>query len=122
MPAVIESLHKVTRASGATGSVSSRTLVYPETIISAVHMLDGKRTLDEAITEFDDESSTTVFNQDGSITKTMTRSGMVITTVFGESIITDTCRYSDSTLYYTQTTTFNNNGSITVSRTYADNT
>ena len=123
MPAVIKSLHDAVRAEGATGSITSRTLVYPETIISAVHMLDGRRTLDDAIAELNDESNVTVFNQDGSITKTMTQSGMTITTEFGDGVITDTCMYPDGeTVYYVKTTTFNNDGSITVSKVYADNT
>ena len=122
MPAIIRSLHEVTRSSGADGDITSRTLVYPDTIISAVHMLDGRRTLDDAIAELNDESNVTTFNQDGSITKTMTTSGMIITTTFGDGVITDTCTYSDETPFYTKTTTFNDDGSITVSKVYADNT
>lgn len=121
MPAVIRSLHCVERDSGPYGKITNRTLLYPETIISAIHMLDGKRTLDDAITEFDDDSSVTTFNQDGSITKVMTRSEMIITTVFGEGVIIETCTYSDETPYYVKTTTFNDDGSITISKEYADN-
>ena len=121
MPAVIKSLHDITRDS-ETGEVTGRMLVYPETVITAVHMPDGRRTVMEEFEQLEDESSVTSFNQDGSITKTMTYSGMTITTQFGDGVITDTCRYSDQTLYYTKTTTFNQDGSITVSKVYADNT
>ena len=122
MPAIIRSLHEVTRASDASGAITSRRIVYPDTIISAVHMLDGRRTLDDAIAEFNDDSNVTSFNQDGSITKVMTNSGMIINTEFGENIITETCTYSDSTPYYIKTTTFSNDGTITEVKTYADNT
>ena len=110
MPAQINSLHN-----------KAGTIVYPETIISAVHMLDGKRTLDAAIEEFADDSSVTVFNNDGTITKTMTNSGMYSVTTFGDNVITEVCRYPDAAIYYTKTTTFNNDGSITVSKVYANN-
>ena len=110
MPAIIKSLHDI-----------NNQLIYPETIVTAIHMPDGHRNLMDEIEEWMDGSNTTVFNQDGSITKTMTDSGMVITTVFGDGVITDTCTYPDETLYYTQTTTFNNDGSITVAKVYADN-
>ena len=122
MPAVIKSLHDITRDQ-TTGEITGRMLVYPETVISAVHMLDGRRTLDDAIAEINDESNVTSFNQDGSITKVMTNSGMIITTEFGDGVITDTCTYPDGvTVYYVKTTTFNQDGSITVSKVYADNT
>lgn len=98
------------------------TIIYPETIVSAVNMPDGKRTLAAELDEIKDESSVTEFNADGSITKTMTNSGMISTTVFGNGVITETCTYPDGTLYYTKTTTFNNDGSITVEKIYADNT
>ena len=110
MPAVIKSLHQ-----------KDNTIVYPETIVSAVHMPDGHRNLMDEIEEWMDGSNTTTFNQDGSITKVMTNSGMVITTVFGDGVITDTCTYPDETPYYTQTTTFNQDGSITTLKVYADN-
>ena len=109
MPATINSLHN-----------KAGTLIYPETIISAVHMMDGKRTLEAAIEEFADDSSTTEFNSDGTITKTMTNSGMYSVTSFNpDGSITEICRYPDDTLYYTKTTTFNSDGSITVSKIYA---
>ena len=95
--------------------------IFPETIVTAVNMPDGKRTLQGALDEISDESSVTEFNVDGSITKTMTNSGMIATTVFGNGVITETCTYADLTPYYTKTTTFNNDGSITVSKVYADN-
>ena len=110
MPAIIKTLHDI-----------NNQIVYPDTVVTAVHMLDGKRTLQAEIEELEDESNTTVFNQDGSITKTMTNSGMIITTVFGDGVITDTCTYPDETVYYVKTTTFNNDGSITVAKVYADN-
>lgn len=110
MPAVIRSLHNI-----------EGTIVYPETIISAVHMLDGKRTVQQAFEEIADESCTISFLQDGSIQKVMTSSGMVIKTEFGDGVITETCRYGDETLYYTQTTTFNDDGTITIDKVYADN-
>ena len=110
MPAVIRSLKD-----------KPGTIVYPETIISAIHMLDGRRTLVAEFDELKDESSVTEFNADGSITKTMTNSGMVMTTVFGDGEIVETCTYPDETLYYTKTTTFNSDGSITVSKVYEDN-
>ena len=121
MPAKIRSLHEITRDS-ETGAITGRTLVYPDTIVSAIHMPDGSRTLEDALEDLSDDSSVTTFNQDGSITKTMTNSGMIHTTVFGDNVITETCTYSDETPYYTQTTTFNQNGSITVVKEYADNT
>ena len=121
MPAKIRSIHEIERDS-QTGAITGRTLIYPDTIVSAIHMLDGKRTLDDALGDLEDDSSVTVFNQDGSITRTMTRSGMVITTVFGDNVITETCTYSDSTPYYIKTTTFNDDGSITVDKEFADNT
>ena len=110
MPAIIKSLHDI-----------HNNLIYPETIVTSIHMPDGRRYLVDVLEEFLDGSNTTEFNQDGSITKTMTNSGMVITTEFGDGVITDTCTYPDSTVYYVQTTTFNNDGSITVDKEYADN-
>lgn len=95
--------------------------IYPETIVSAINMPDGKRTLLAELDEIKDESSTTVFNADGSITKTMTNSGLIITTSFNGNVVTETCTYGDHTLYYTKTTTFNIDGSITVDKEYADN-
>lgn len=95
--------------------------IFPETIVSAVNMPDGKRTLLSELDEMKDESSETVFNSDGSVTKTMTTSGMIITTSFGANVVTETCTYSDMTPYYTKTTTFNSDGSITVVKQYANN-
>ena len=113
MPATIVSLHD-----------RSNALIYPETDVRAVHMPDGHRNLLAALEDINDESSVTVFNNDGSITKTMTNSGMIITTEFGEADgeIVETCTYADETVYYTKTVTFNDDGSITVSKVYADNT
>lgn len=111
MPAIIKSLHDI-----------NNQLIYPETIVTAIHMPDGQRDLVDELAEFKDDSNVTTFNADGSITKVMTHSGMIITTEFGDNVITDTCTYSDgTTLYYTQTTTFNDDGSITVEKVYADN-
>ena len=110
MPARIVSLHN-----------KADEIMYPETVVSAVHMLDGRRTLQAEIDELKDESCITRFNSDGSITKVMTNSGLVITTSFGDGSIVDTCTYSDGTLFYTKTTTFESDGSITVSKVYADN-
>ena len=119
MPAVIRSLHEIQRNS-ITKEITGRTIVYPETIISAVHMLDGKRTLEAELGELKDESSVTEFNNDGSITETMTNTGMIITTVFNsDGSITETCEYPDRSTYYTKTTTFNADGSITVDKVYA---
>ena len=111
MPAKIVTLHD-----------KENMIMYPETVIDAVHMPDGRRTLRTEIEQLEDDSSTTSFNQDGSITKVMTRSGMVITTEFGDGVITETGTYSDETPYYTKTTTFNPDGTITVLKEYADNT
>ena len=94
--------------------------IYPETIISAVNMLDGKRTLDNALEDISDDSCVISFNN-GGVTKTMTNSGMIIQTTFANNVVTETCRYSDLTLYYTKTTTFNTDGSITVDKQYANN-
>ena len=110
MPAIIKTLHDI-----------QNNIVYPDTVVTAVHMPDGHRTLLAELEEFEDGSNVTTFNADGSITKTMTNSGMVITTEFGDGVITDTCVYPDETVYYTQTTTFNEDGSITVEKVYADN-
>lgn len=110
MPAIIRSLQD-----------KSGLIVYPDTIVSAVHMPDGLRTLQEEIEELKDGSSVTTFNADGSITKVMTVSGMVITTVFGNGVITETCNYPDDTNYYVKTTTFNADGTITVVVDYANN-
>lgn len=111
MPAVLKTLHDI-----------NNNIVFPETIITAVNMPDGSRTLFDELEEINDESSITVFNNDGTITRTMTHSGMIITTSFADGVITDECTYADGTPYYTKTTTFNSNGSITVSKIYADNT
>lgn len=124
MPAVIRTIHDVTRdtSEDGKGRIIGRTIVYPETIITAVHMPDGRRTLFDAIEQINDESSVTSFNNDGSITKVMTSSGMIIHTEFGNGVITETCYYADGeTVYYVKTTTFNNDGTITVSKIYADN-
>lgn len=112
MPAIIRSLHQ-----------KDGTIVYPETIITAIHMQDGKRMLTEELEEIADGSCTIEFNADGSITQTMTNTGMIITTEFGEADgeIVETCQYPDETLYYTETTTFNDDGTITVSKVYEDN-
>jgi len=112
MPAKIVSLHE-----------KDNTIIYPETIVSAVHMPDGRRTLQADLEALEDGSCTIEFNDDGSITQIMTNTGMIITTEFGEADgqIVETCTYSDETPYYTKTTTFNNDGSITVSKVFADN-
>ena len=120
LPAVIKSLHDVTR-DDETGAITGRTLVYPETVITAVHMPDGRRTVVDEFNELKDDSNVTSFNEDGSITKVMTNSGMIITTEFGDGVITETAVYADETPYYTKTTTFNADGSITTSKVYADN-
>jgi len=93
--------------------------VFPETIVSAVNMPDGKRTLLAALDDISDESSTTTFNADGTITKVMTNSGMIITTSFSGNAVTEVCTYPDLTPYYTKVTTFNADGTITVDKTYA---
>ena len=113
MPAIIASLHNKVNQ-----------ILYPETVIGAVHMPDGKRTLEAELEEIADGSCTISFEADGSIVQTMTNSGMIITTEFGQADgqIVETCEYPDHTLYYTQTTTFNNDGTITVDKAYADNT
>jgi hypothetical protein len=86
-------------------------------------MPDGRRTLEDELEEIKDGSCEITFNEDGSITQEMTNSGMIITTEFGQAdgVITETCTYADGTLYYTKTTTFNNDGTITISKVYADN-
>ena len=97
--------------------------VYPDTVLRAVHMPDGKRTLEAELDELEDGSCDITFNADGSITQEMTNSGMIITTEFGEAdgVITETCEYADHTLYYTKTTTFNDDGTVSVRKVYADN-
>ena len=112
MPARIVSLHN-----------KDNEICYPETVISAVHMPDGQRTVETVLEEIADGSCTIAFNADGSITQTM-HDGMVITTEFGEvdGEIVETCTYPDETEYYTKTTTFNSDGTITISKVYADNT
>ena len=112
MPAKVISLHNI-----------SNELCYPETIATAVHMPDGKRDLIDELEEIKDGSCTIEFNNDGSITQTMTNSGMYIVTEFGavDGVITETAYYSDATLYYTETTTFNSDGTITVDKVYEDN-
>jgi hypothetical protein len=124
MPAVIRTLHDVTRdtSEDGKGRIIGRTIVYPETIITAVHMQDGRRTLDEEFEEIKDDSNETSFNSDGTITKVMTYTGMIAVTSFGDGVITETCYYPDGeTVYYVKTTTFNDDGSITTLKTYADN-
>lgn len=112
MPAKIVSLHS-----------KDNTIIYPETIVSAVHMPDGRRTLQADIEALENGSCEISFNADGTITQVMTNTGMVITIEFGEADgeIIETCRYPDETLYYTETTTFNDDGTITISKVYADN-
>ena len=112
MPAKIVSLHS-----------KDNTIIYPETIVSAVHMPDGRRTLEADLEALEDGSCTIEFNEDGSITQIMTNTGMIITTEFGDvdGEIVETCTYADETPYYTKTTTFNDDGSITVSKVFADN-
>ena len=111
MPAVIRSLKQ-----------KDGTIVYPETIVSAINMLDGRRTLLSTLDELVDDSSLTEFNSDGSITQTMTKTGMVKHTVFNsDGSITETCNYADTTNYYVKTTTFNSDGSISVNVIFADN-
>ena len=111
MPAIIKSLHDI-----------NNQLIYPETVVTAVHMPDGHRNLLDVLEQIEDGSCVTVFNADGSITKTMTNSGIVITTEFGDGVITDTAVYPDTTVYYVKTTTFTSDGSITVDYEFADNT
>jgi len=111
MPAKIVTLHDI-----------DNVIMYPDTVVDAIHMPDGRRTLRAEIEQIEDDSSVTSFNQDGSITKVMTNSGMVITTEFGDGVITETANYADETLYYTKTTTFNADGTITVAKVYEDNT
>ena len=93
--------------------------VFPETIVSAVNMPDGTRTLLDELDQLEDESSVTTFNADGTITKVMTTSGMIITTSFSGNTVTDVCTYPDLSPYYTKTTTFNADGTITVAKVYA---
>lgn len=95
--------------------------IYPDTIVTAVHMPDGKRTVMAEFEELKDESSTTTFNADGTITKVMTNSGLIMTTSFSGNVVTEECTYADLTPYYTKTTTFNSDGTITVVKSYADN-
>ena len=112
MPAKLVSLHNI-----------DNELIYPETIVTAVHMPDGQRNLIDAIADINDESCTYAFNNStGGFTKTMTSSSMVITVTFSGNTVTEVCKYSDDTTYYTKTTTYNSNGSVTVSKVYADNT
>ena len=53
MPAKIVSLHS-----------KDNTIIYPETIVSAVHMPDGRRTLQADIEELENGSCTITFNDD----------------------------------------------------------
>ena len=110
MPAKIVSLHN-----------KDNDLIYPETIVTAVHMLDGKRTLQSEIDQLLDESKTITFNNDGTITTTYTLSGLYIVTSFEDGAVVESCYYPDNTLYYTITTTFNSDGSISVVKEYEDN-
>lgn len=110
MPAVIRSLHNI-----------EGTIVYPETIVTAVHMPDGRRNLLDVLELLKDGSCTTEFNDDGSITTTYTNSGISVLTEFGDAVITETATYSDETPYYVKTTTFNDDGSITELYEFADN-
>lgn len=95
--------------------------IYPETIVSAVNMPDGKRTLLAELDEIKDESQTITPNANGTITTVMTNSGLIITTSFSGNVVTETCTYADHTPYYVKTTTFNADGSITVDKQYANN-
>ena len=109
MPARIATLHDI-----------DNTIMYPETIISAVHMPDGKRTLQAELEQIEDESRTIEFNADGTITTTYTNSGMYIVTSFTNGEVVEVCYNSDASEYYTMTTSFNADGSITVSKVYAE--
>lgn len=110
MPAKIVTLHN-----------KANEIVYPDTIVSAVHMLDGKRTLQAEIDQLLDESKTITFNDDGTITQVWTESGMYVVTEFDEGAVVETCYYPDDTLYWTMTTSFEEDGTIVVSKVYADN-
>ena len=124
MPAVIKTIHGVERdpSENGKGRIIGRTIIYPETIVTAVHMPDGSRTLAEEIGEIKDDSNVTSFEDDGTITKVMTNTGMITVTSFGDGVITETCYYPDGeTVYYVKTTTFEDNGDITTLVTYADN-
>lgn len=97
--------------------------IYPVTSAKAVFMSDGKTSVDDAIGDLQDGNSHIEFRPDGSIVKTVA-SGNIITTTFGaDGTITDKCvrpldggRTED---VYTKTTVFNDDGSITMTLTYA---
>lgn len=119
MPAQIRTLHDIVRDS-ETGAVTARNLVYPETIVTAVHMPDGSRTLMEEMEEIKDGSCTVSDIGTAEVTQTMTNSGMVIKQTRSGNVITEVCTYPDDTEYYTKTITLNEGG-YTVATVYADN-
>lgn len=88
--------------------------VYPTTVLSAVFMPDKITTVYDEIQRLNDGSSVTEFTSDGKIKKTLS-DGKVVTTEFSGNSITETCRYPSSAggkIYYTKTTTFQNDGKI----------
>lgn len=94
--------------------------IYPVTRSKAVYMPDGRTTIDVALADMQDGNTDIFFNDDGTIT-TRLASGNAITTSFLEDgNIEEKCVNVDGEEVYTRTTTFNEDGSISIRVVYPE--
>ena len=92
--------------------------LYPVTVVDAIYMPDGKTKLLEEVMSTGDRSYELVFNNSGYV-KTL-ENGDTITATFGSNDLVEVYKYADGTEYYTKTTTFNDNGSISATIEYSE--
>lgn len=95
--------------------------VYPVTRSKAVYMADGVTTIDDALMDMMDGDTDIEFNADGTITTRLLATGHNITTTFlDDGNIQEKCVNDDGKELYTKTTTFNEDGSISVRIVYVE--
>lgn len=92
--------------------------IYPVTVLDAVYMPDGKSTVLGELMSTNDRAYELAFNSNGYV-KTL-ENGDKITATFGSNNLTEVYKYADGTEYYTKTTTFNDNGSISATIEYSE--
>lgn len=92
--------------------------LYPVTVVDAVYMPDGQTKLLEEVMSTGDRSYELTFSSNG-YTKTLENGDKIVAT-FGANNLTEVYKYADNTVYYTKTTTFDDNGSISVNIEYEE--
>lgn len=94
--------------------------IYPITRSKAVYMPNGRATLDVILADMQDGDTDIVFNSDGTITTTLASGNAITTSFLEDGNIEERCVDLEGEEVYTKTTTFNEDGSISIRVVYPE--